>query len=78
MSTIALDTRQQKEKWLLRPISWAGHLAWVFAVFGFVYYYFEIYGHETVVPMLIGALAATSVLLIWGLARIQNAIRGRY
>lgn len=78
MSTIAIETRQQKEKWLLRPVAIAGSIAWFAGIFGFVYYYFGIYSHETLILMLIAALAVNAGLLIWGVARIQNAIRGRY
>jgi hypothetical protein len=75
MSTVALETRQEKEKWLLRPTSIAGFIAWCAAIFGFVYYYFDMLSHETIIVLLVAALAVNAVLLIWGIARIQNVIR---
>jgi hypothetical protein len=77
MSTAAHGTREEKLRWLLRPVEWASTLSFFTATFGFVYWYFEIYSAGTVALVLSAALTANAVLLIWACARIMNAARGR-
>lgn len=78
MSIYSMTTFQEKEKWLLRPVAIAGSIAWFAGIFGFVYYYFGMLGHETIILLLVAALAINAGLLIWGVARIQKAARGQY
>lgn len=70
-------TREEKLKWLLRPVEWASNVAAFGAVFGFVFWYFEMYGDTTLIVALVAMLALIAGLLIWGSARISNAARGR-
>lgn len=78
MSTAAHGSREEKLKWLLRPVEWASTLSFFGAVFGFVYWYFEIYSAQTVAVLLAAALAANAVLLMWAIARISNLVRRYY
>lgn len=75
MSVSALDTREDKLKWLLRPAQWASSLSFFGAIFGFVYWYYGVYSAETVVIALSGALGVNAALLIWTVGRISNIVR---
>jgi hypothetical protein len=77
MSISSTTTFEDKEKWLLRPLSIASSIAWFMSIGGFVYFYFGIYEHETIILMLIAALAVNAGLLIWCTARIARAARGQ-
>lgn len=78
MSISSTTTFEEKEKWLLRPVSIAGSIAWFAGIFGFAYYYFGLLNHETIILLLVAALAVNAGLLIWGVARIARAARGQY
>lgn len=77
MAIAAHETREEKLKWLLQPVEWASNVAFFGAVFGFVFWYFEIYGATTLIVALVAMLALIAGLLIWASARISNAARGR-
>lgn len=77
MAIAAHDTREDKLKWLLRPVEWASSVAFFSAVFGLVYWYFEEMDVNHLVLALCAALAVTSGLLIWAVARLTNAARWR-
>lgn len=78
MSVSALDTREDKLKWLLRPAEWASTLSFFGAIFGFVFWYFGIYSAETLVIALCAALCANAVLLIWAVGRVSNVVRRNF
>lgn len=77
MAIAAHDTREDKLKWLMRPVEWASSVAFFSAVFGLVYWYFEEMDANHLVLALCAALAVTSGLLIWAVARLTNAARWR-
>lgn len=76
MSISAIDTRETKLKWLLRPADWASSIA----LFGGPMAAAMLYGgvdHWTVMAVAIGANVVNSGLLLWGIVRVSNAARGR-
>jgi len=75
MSTVAHGTREEKLRWLLRPVEWASTLSFLGATFGSVYWYFEIYSVEAVALILCVALAANAALLIWAIGRISGVAK---
>jgi hypothetical protein len=75
MSVDVKGTREEKLKWLLRPVEWASTLSFFSATFGFVYWYYGIYSSEVLVVALSVALAVNTALLIWAVGRISNVVR---
>lgn len=78
MSVSALDTREDKLKWLLRPTQWASSLSFFGAIFGFVFWHYGIYSAETLVIALGAALGVNAVLLFWAVARVSNVVRRNF
>lgn len=77
MATIAASaTREDKQKWLMRPFNWASNVAYFCAIFGAVYYWFGLVNDRILVPGLLAALTLTAVLLLWGFRRMHLATRG--
>jgi hypothetical protein len=77
MAIAAHETREDKLKWLCRPIDWASSVAFYSTTFGFVFWYFGIWEAQHLVPVLCACLGVTSGLLIWAVARLTNAARWR-
>ena len=75
MSAAAHGVREEKLKWLLRPVEWASTLSFLGAASGFVYWYYGIYSAETVVIALCVALGVNAALLLWAVARVTNIVR---
>lgn len=75
MSVAVHDTREDKLKWLLRPIQWASSLSFFSAVFGLVYWYYGFYDANWITVGLCAVLAVNAVLLLWGTARLSNLVR---
>jgi hypothetical protein len=71
----ATATREEKQKWLMRPIEWASSVAWFSSTFGVVYYSFGLASDRLIIFALIAALVANSALLIWGISRMHRATR---
>ena len=72
----AWQTREEKEKWLLRPVDWASCVA-MFGGFMTLAMLYAGVERPTVLCVAIGANIVTFVLLTWGIARIKNKARGR-
>jgi hypothetical protein len=77
MSIAAHETREEKGKWLVRPVNWASNVVFFSFVFGAIYYWFGLLEDQTLIISLVVAMGIASVLLIWAYARITNAARGR-
>ena len=77
MAIAATATREDKQKWLLRPFDWAWRLSFGVSFFGLFFFF------EGKVPLgqlsgiLLTALVIISCLLMWGVRRFLNATRGR-
>jgi hypothetical protein len=79
MSIDAAETREAKEKWLLRPINWAGHVA-LYALVLMIGVWTDA-SAEFWSPHAIAILATVSLvviqgLIIWGIRRILGVTRG--
>ena len=78
MSVSAVEFREEKLSWLLRPIGWASHICSYGTLLSALMWINGDVSIEVIVGASIAALAITAGLLIWGIARVQNAVRGRY
>lgn len=77
MSRAVFATRQEKEQFLLRPLSLASSVAFFSFVFGIVFWLEgEISGH-VLAGGLVVAMGITSALLFWAMKRVTDAARGR-
>lgn len=76
MTIAAHETREDKLKWLLRPVEWALGVSFSSACFGFVYWHFGIYDLDVIAPALCAALVANTALLFWAVSRMTTAARG--
>jgi hypothetical protein len=76
MAIAATATRQEKEKWLTRPIDWAWNSSFFGGCMGLLMW---LNGVETgyVLTIAIGSNICAAVLLGWAVKRITNAARGR-
>lgn len=78
MAAIAANASfRNKEKRFLLPLTMASNVAFFCGLFGFVYAWFGIADARVLAYGLIAAMLVTFGLLTWGLARLQNVIRGR-
>jgi hypothetical protein len=78
MSGIAARaTRDEKEKWLLRPINWAGETALIVSALCFFMMFDRHVSWPAIAISAIGGLLVVSGLTLWGIRRIMNATRGR-
>jgi hypothetical protein len=77
MSIAAHETREDREKWLLRPLNYASNVAFFSFVFGNVYYWFGLVEDRTLIIGLAVAFGVASGFLFWAVQRITNAARGR-
>jgi hypothetical protein len=78
MSMAETVTRDDKLKWLLRPLSWAQSLCSCTAIVAASMWYDGKLDTPFVMEGLILAMAIASGLMIWGIARVSNAAKGRY
>lgn len=81
MSIAAHETREEKEKWLLRPLDWAMNVT-IYSLACLVVPVLNKPELMTLYPDFIaygalGALAVVFVLLFWAIKRITDAARGR-
>lgn len=77
MAIAGHETREEKLRWLVRPVAWASNVAFFSAVFGFVYWYFDEVDANHLILALCACLGVTAGLLIWAVARMTNASRHR-
>lgn len=77
MSIAAHETREDKEKWLLRPFNWALNVVFHSFVFGNVYYWYGLTEDRVLIIGLLVAFGIASVLMFWAYKRITDAARGR-
>lgn len=77
MSIAATDTREDKMKWLVRPLDLALRVCCYMAVFGFTFWWQGQLPAEQLCVVLLTALAISGVLLAWGLRRVVNVAQGR-
>jgi hypothetical protein len=78
MSVEALDTREDKIKWITRPFCWAYDLAWFLCLCGIAPWYFgDVMPYSYLCAILFAGLATIAGLLLWGIARVTNVARGR-
>ncbi len=75
MSVAVHGTREEKLKWLLRPVQWASTLSFFSAIFGFVYWHYGFYEANSLAFGLCAILAVNAALLSWALARVNNVAR---
>jgi len=79
MAVAAHDTREEKFKWLMRPILWALNLCLLAALFGFSLATDPAYISATYVAGgLIAALLGAAGLLAWGVVRMRATFEGRF
>lgn len=75
--TVAMqETREDKLKWLLRPVEWASGLSFFGAVFGLVYWLDGLYRADQIVLALCAVLGVNFALLLWAINRMTRAARG--
>lgn len=78
MAVAAHDTREEKFKWLMRPVLWALNLCLLAALFGF-----SLATDPTFIPTtyvaggLIAALLGVAGFLTWGVVRMRATFEGR-
>lgn len=78
MSVSAVETRETKLKWLLRPLDWAGLVcAWGALVSAFMWFDSDV-SAETIAIVATAALFVTLGLLVWAGVRTTKAARGQY
>lgn len=77
MTIAATATREDKEKWLLRPFEWAWRISFGVTFFGVLFFFEGKVPLSQLSGILLTALAMVSVLLIFGIRRLMNATRGR-
>jgi len=75
MAVAALETREDKLKWLMRPVNWASSLSFISAFFGGVHWYYGFFDANEIVVALCVALGVNSALLFWAIARMTTAAR---
>ena len=77
MATVAATaSREDKQKWLMRPFNWASNLSWFAACLGPVYYCLGV-NSDVLILGLIAAMAVISGLLLWGFRRMYIATGGQ-
>lgn len=82
MSVSAVDEREEKLKWLTRPLNWAGHVA-MFALLLFLMpvLFEDGFMDQNATIIAYGTLAALAIvfaLLYWGMIRVMRVARGQY
>ena len=80
MSISAIDTREEKEQWLIRPIYW-GYISSFLGGFMTLCMWLSGVDVVTVLIIAIGANIYSTGMLLWGMHRIiqiARAARGRY
>ena len=75
MSTIALQTRQEKKKWLFAPFGWAIYSS-LSAIAPLVYWYLGEDNPTVTVLSLALIIAFQSGCVVWGMLRLRRAIHG--
>lgn len=82
MSVSAVDEREEKLKWLVRPINWASHVAmFALLVFAMPVLFEPGFLERNVSMIAYGAITAIAVifaLLFWGMIRVMRVARGQY
>lgn len=71
-------TRQEKEKWLTRPLDWAGHCGMYGSIFAGLGWFNGDIDLSIVAGIALGTILVMIGLLMWGIRRVHNAARGRY
>ena len=77
MAVAALETREDKLKWLMRPFHWAANACLYMVVVSFGLWYDDASSGKALFPLLGAGFVVILGLLIWGLARMSNAANGR-
>lgn len=77
MSIATTATREDKEKWLLRPVDWAWSLSCYAAFFGIFFYFEGVMPIEELCVLLLVAITMIAGMLLWGIRRLMNVARGR-
>lgn len=77
MSIAAFETREEKEKRLLRPLDWACSVVFFSFVFGALFWFEGKIDRTVLAGFLVIGMGAASALLLWAKIRILNAARGR-
>lgn len=75
MSVAAVDEKERKLKWLLRPVEWAGHVATIGGLTCLVMLTDDAIEWSMIAILASGSLVACSVLLVWGVRRITDVAR---
>lgn len=71
-------TREEKEKWLFRPLNWAYDVAVSGVIVGGLPFAFGDANSKVAAVILIACLVAVSGLILWGISRISKAARNQY
>lgn len=77
MSVSAVETRETKLKWLLRPLEWAGHVCWFGAILSAFMWFDRTITAETIAVIATATLFITFGLIFWSSIRIARAARGQ-
>lgn len=78
MSVSAIEMREAKIEWLLRPLKWAGHICWFGAIMVLFMWFDRSITAETIAIVATAALFVTFGLIFWSSIRIARAARGQY
>lgn len=73
----AYATRDDKEKWLMRPLNWAMHVVLFSFIFGAFFWFEGKIDSSALAIGLVVSMGVASGLLFWAVRRILNAARGR-
>lgn len=78
MAIAAQETREDKVKWLMRPLNCAYTTATSFAIIAGLAWHDGKADPESLALIAVSGLLITSGLLIWGIRRLTQVTRGRY
>jgi hypothetical protein len=78
MSVSAVETREEKLNWLLRPLNWASTVCFYGAAMSGLMWFDGNVSTETIAIVATTALFVTLGLLLWSAVRTTRAARGQY
>jgi hypothetical protein len=78
MTDLAAETREDRLKWLLRPLNWASTVCCYGALMSGMMWFDSNVSVETIAIVATGALFITFGLLFWVTVRTTRSARGQY